>query len=395
MKLQSPVITVTALALVSIIVGCNTPMPPQPQPIPDSSTPPEVEVPTKPTPTPTKPMSPVITEEPTSPAPPEPSIPDTSTPPVTYDIPPGTADPDLTVDVYVPEKVWPGTTLLADLHVADRPRIIEVNLHGEIVWEYLVPTELARYTNPGFDVEWLPNDNVLFVLPRNGVYEINRDGNVIWSYLQPKVSHDADRLPNGNTLMAWGGVDTKKDAQVREVNPSGETVWSWRFGDHFDQPPYSDISDEGWTHTNAVSRLENGNTLISPRNFNILVEVDTEGNVVRTIGEGTLKGQHDPEVQPNGNILLANHGRPHLAIEYDPDSGSVVWQSKGFPVESIPVRDADRLPNGNILITASTRIVEITPDGELVWRLLLGNIDFQTKMDSSGLGFYKAERING
>ena len=347
------------------------------------------------TPTPAEPLPPVKDTPPTSPAPPETSLPDTSTLPVKYDMPRGTADPDITVDVYVPEKVWPGTTLLADLHVADRPRIIELNLRGEIVWEYLVPAGLAQYTNPGFDVEWLPNDNVLFVLPRHGVYEINRDGDTVWSYLQPKVSHDADRLPNGNTLMAWGGGDTKQDAQAREVNPDGETVWSWRAGDYFDRPPYSDIDDEGWTHTNAVSRLENGNTLISPRNFNFLVEVDAEGNVVRTIGEGTFKGQHEPEIQSNGNILLANHGRPHRVIEYNPESDSVAWQSKGFSPDVTPVRDADRLPNGNILITAATVTVEIAPDGELVWRMLLGNIDFQNKRDRRGRGFYKAERVGG
>jgi hypothetical protein len=39
--------------------------------------------------------------------------------------------------------------------------------------------------------------------------------------------------------------------------------------------------------------------------------------------------------------------------------------------------------------------VEIAPDGELVWRMLLGNIDFQTQRDRGGLGFYKAERVGG
>jgi len=95
------------------------------------------------TPTPAEPLPPVKDTPPTSPAPPETSLPDTSTLPVKYDMPRGTTDPDITVDVYVPEKVWPGTTLLADLHVVGRPRIIEINLRGEIVWEYLVPAGLA------------------------------------------------------------------------------------------------------------------------------------------------------------------------------------------------------------------------------------------------------------
>lgn len=120
--------------------------------------------------------------------------------------------------------VWAGTTLFSDYHIPERPRIIEVNMLGEIVWEYQVPQNLRQYINPGFDVEWLPNNNILFVLPRNGVYEIDRNGNTVWSYLNNKVSHDADRLPNGYTLVAWGGGDRVSEAQVKEISPKGEIV---------------------------------------------------------------------------------------------------------------------------------------------------------------------------
>jgi len=101
----------------------------------------------------------------------------------TKPMPRGALDPDIYVDVYRSDRAWAGTTLLPDNHNLERPRIIEVNMLGEIVWEYLVPQNLRRHTNPGFDVESLANNNVLFVLPRNGVYEIERNGNVVWSYL--------------------------------------------------------------------------------------------------------------------------------------------------------------------------------------------------------------------
>ena len=305
-------------------------------------------------------------------------------------MPRGNSDPDISVDVYHSDKAWAGTTLLADNHNPGRPRIIEVNMLGEIVWEYRVPQDLRQYTNPGFDVELLSNNNILFVLPRHGVHEIDRNGKVVWSYLDKKVSHDADRLPNGNTLVVYGNEDSPSDAQVKEINPKGEIVWAWYAKDHFYKSPYKDIYDQGWTHTNAVTRLPNGNTLISPRNFNFLVEVDPQGAVVRTIGEGIFRYQHDPEVLPNGRILLANHRRPHRAIEIDPKTGKIVWQSAGF--ERGGVRDADRLQNGNTLITTWTKIVEVTAGGEIVWRLTLQNVTFGRK-EGSGLGFYKAERI--
>lgn len=303
------------------------------------------------------------------------------------------ADSDIHVDIYNPDKAWKGTTLLADNHRQNRSRIIEVNMQGRIVWEYLLPEYLKKYTNPGFDVERLPNNNILFVLPLRGVYEINRSGDIVWSYVDSKVSHDADRLPNGNTLVVFGGWDGLSDAQVKEIDSKGKIVWAWHARNHFNKPPYKDIHNEGWTHTNAASRLPNGNTLISLRNFNFVAEVDPRGKVVRTIGEGIFQAQHDPEMLPQDHLLVANHSVPHRAIEVALNTGKIVWQSPGFERDAAPVRDANRLPNGNTLVTASTRIVEFTPQGEIVWQLKLRVVNFRNRRDRSGLGFYKAERI--
>ncbi len=311
--------------------------------------------------------------------------------------PRGTADPAFAVDVMVPEKIAPGTTLTEDLHDLAHPRIIDVNMPGEIVWEYDVPGDLINYVNPGFSVVPLQNGNILAVFPRNGVYEINRTSrDVVWKYLDPKASHDAERLGNGDTLVVDGGYgqDTLQDAEVREVSPQGQVVWSWYARDHgFNQAPYTGISDQGWTHTNAASQLQNGDILISLRNFNLTAEVDREGNVVRTMGEGIMVQQHDPEVEPNGNILFANPGRPPAAIEIDP-SGKVVW-TYVVPMDpgSSPTRDADRLENGNTLITAANRLIEVTPQGEIVWQFRLNNIVFTGRSDAESRGFYKATRI--
>jgi outer membrane protein assembly factor BamB len=195
--------------------------------------------------------------------------------------PHGVADPAFVVDVTTPEKIAQGTTLLGDLHDLTRPRIVEVNTLGEIVWKYDIPSTLINYINPGLSVVPLQNGNILAAFPRNGVYEINRTTKeVVWKFIDPKVSHDAERLGNGNTLVVDGGYgsDTIEDAQVREINPQGQVVWSWYAKDHgFNQAPYKSISDQGWTHTNAASRLENGDTLVSLRNFNLTVEVDRDG----------------------------------------------------------------------------------------------------------------------
>lgn len=304
----------------------------------------------------------------------------------------GTSDPAFIVDISVPEKIWPGTTILADNHDASHPRIIEVNRLGEIVWEYSLPDELKSYTNPGWDVEVLKNGNILTVLPRNGVYEINRNKQVVWKYLDRQISHDADRLSNGNTLIAFGASDTAGDAQVKEIDPSGNRVWSWYAKDVFTGPEYASISEEGWTHTNAVSRLDSGNTLISLRNFNFIAEVNPAGKLVKTIGKGYLKAQHDPLVLSNGNILVANHWAPQEVIEIDP-AENIVWNYTIQNRQSWPVRDANRLPNSNTLITECDRIIEVTKDGQVVWQFRLVT-PFTDRASTASKGFYKAERIS-
>ena len=312
----------------------------------------------------------------------------------------GKPDPAIKVNVFNKEKVWPGTTLLNDNHDEEWPRIIEVNMLGEVVWEYVISRDLWEgepHRSMDRDVELLESGNILLGLPQRGIFEIDRDGDVVWSHLDEKISHDVDRLPNGNTLYNFGGGDTMDDAQVKEVTPEGDIVWSWHAKDHFNREPYKDIDDYGWTHNNAVERLENGNTLLSPRNFGLLIEVDSSGSVVRTMGEGLLHNAHDPEFLPNGNILVANHAKPHSVIEFDPDTGEVVWQFrptyKGKGMFVIPLRDADQLPNGNVLITGYGTIYEVTREGEIVWQLVLK--DKETALEGwHNFGFYKAQRIS-
>ena len=105
---------------------------------------------------------------------------------------------------------------------------------------------------------------------------------------------------------------------------------------------------------------------------------------VRTIGEGILKHPHEPEVLHNGNILIADHLKPHEMIELDPDTNEIVWgylppykqigRELGLGKEAMwkvlsPIRDCDTLPNGNVLMTAYGMVLEATKAGEIVWQL--------------------------
>jgi hypothetical protein len=309
---------------------------------------------------------------------------------------------DIYVDIYNASRACNGTTLFADLHDSNNPRLIEVDMLGNIVWEYIIPDSLKQHQNPGMDVELLPNGNILFVLPGYGVHEIDRSGTLIWSLLDDKISHDADRIPNGNTIYVYGDDDTVNDDHVKEVNPAGQIVWSWSAKDTYNVPPYDTIDRQGWVHTNAVTRMQNGNTLVNLRNFNLSAEVDPTGSVVWSFNWGSLYSSsstigfdpHEPEVQPNGNVLIClQWDTPYQIVEINKSTGQPVWQYHRDYLRTS--RDSDRLPNGNTLIvgvlsdTEDSVIFEVTPAGEIVWQLKVKDVPATGKPG----WFYKAQRI--
>jgi hypothetical protein len=85
--------------------------------------------------------------------------------------------------------------------------------------------------------------------------------------------------------------------------------------------------------------------------------------------------QHDPQVLESGHLLLFdNQGRADSSSvqEIDPASGDVAWAYRGSekePFYSLTCGTAQRLPNGNTLITESDygRAFEVTEGGETVW----------------------------
>ncbi len=312
------------------------------------------------------------------------------------------------VDIYNPAKACNGVTMLFDLHDETNPRVLEVDMLGRVTWQYMLPSSLKGPIPVGPDAKPLANGNMLLTLSTKGVYEISRAGDIVWSLSDPKVSHDADRLANGNTLVVFGNNDTPDDAQIKEVDVSGKTVWSWSAKSVYYVEPYKSISIQGWTHTNAATRLANGNTLVNMRNFDITAEISPAGALVWSFDWGSLGVSgvepHDPEIQPNDNLLVCLHApSPYQAVEIRRSTGEVVWTyrraGQGMPALRT-TRDCNRLANGNTLIlsvlTQSTNstdddesvIFEVTPAGEIVWQLRLKNAPIG---QSPGV-FYKAYR---
>jgi len=303
----------------------------------------------------------------------------------------GTPSLGFEVTIYDADKACNGTTFFVYKYV-DPDILYEVDMNGEPVWEYELPEEMGSNQT---EAELISNDSILIVNQSIGLAIINRNGDILWEYDDPKVSHDADLLDNGNILYIFGMGDAKIDTIVKEITPDGDLVWWWRAFEYFNYPPYSEINpgtEDGWTHINTVSRLDNGNTLVSLRNFDMIVEINPDGTPVDTIID-VIDSPHDPQLIDDEHILVA-HQTPivHSAINYNKATDVIEWRFDDSTQCDMPMRDVNLLPNGNILITCASRLIEVIPStNEIVWQLELTDSLFPG--EGAGKGFYKAERI--
>jgi len=294
------------------------------------------------------------------------------------------------------DQTLPGTVIFGIRGQAPgfQDRIVEVDRRGTVLWEYRLSPGLHAFG----EVRTLPNHDVLYIetsgaLPAlspdvpKWVVEVDRAKNIVRHDLVP-ATHHAEILPSGNLLL----VDSGRD-RVTEMNPHGDVVWTWDAheqlrsygpsnfvgmseadaGSRSIQNAYADFREGGllnpeWTHMNSAQRLSNGDTLISLRNFDLVIEVDRSGRTVWSFGPLIIKHQHCAWMLENGDLLISDNGNGRI-IEVNRQQ-QIVWQySQGLNFATQGC--AYRLPSGNTLITDATnhRILEVSPSSQLVWEL--------------------------
>ncbi len=250
------------------------------------------------------------------------------------------------------------------------------------------------------------------------IQEIDWDGNVVWEYTGTEISkymhHDFDKLPNGNILvLAWeemtpegmtrvqGGLEGEEfvdpetgekkiwsDAIYEIDYKTKEIVWEWHAEEELeieDYPLFPLNNRHEWTHANTVEFLPEGNPyngkpaiMTSFRQPDVIMIIDYETkDVLWEWGSGEIKVQHDPTLLDNGNILLFDNGmqKPDTmrsgipasrVLEVNPKTNEIEWEYtgdglRGFRFFSGVISGAQRLPNGNTLITEGVpgRIFEV------------------------------------
>jgi hypothetical protein len=290
------------------------------------------------------------------------------------------------IDVFEPGRAWGGYNLV--LFKRRMPMLIDMN--GRVVhsWPDVRAVGRARLLGDGHLV-YIGIDDVL--------REVDWQGRLVREFRIGDEDyfphHDFSKLDDGRLVAIYRSVLDRTD-DVVFITPDGEVEWTWHSLEHlaseFTEEPFR---EEDLTHVNSVqvlpdnpwfrdgdNRFRPGNLLISARHLDAVYIVDREnGRIVWRYGtdldwqhEAVMNGPHLPGA---GHILIFNN-RNHAAqrdsrvIELDPRDGRIVWSYSHDTFFTDIAGVAQKLPNGNVLITSSRggRIFEVTPDGDVVWQ---------------------------
>jgi len=187
--------------------------------------------------------------------------------------------------------------------------------------------------------------------------------------------HDADRVGPDT----WAVADLFDDRAFVVNTTTGLIEWEWAAAEDFELD--SGGSNKGdWTHINDIEQVRGDQFMLSLRNHDQVVFVDQETGLVENMTLGadddydTLYEQHNPDYIPaerGGPSVVVADSENNRIVEYQREGEEWVrsWTYADAKMEW--PRDADRLPNGNTLITDthSNRIIEINGSGDVVWKV--------------------------
>lgn len=197
-----------------------------------------------------------------------------------------------------------------------------------------------------WDAERLADGNLLLTeFSVSHVREVDRNGKTVWLYDKLKNPYDADRLDLG-ALAGMTLICDTFGGRVVVVKPDGTEYWSYGDHDHESIRPFD------------CDLTAKGTFLIADVLHDRIVEIDMHGFVLWEAKD--LPNAHDADRLPNGNTLVTLRHKGAV-VELDRD-GKVVWQLADLSTPS----DADRLPNGHTLVAEKGRVREFDRDGKVV-----------------------------
>ena len=237
---------------------------------------------------------------------------------------------------------------------------------GKVVWEFHDPAGNGEIS----DAVLLSNGNVLFA-HQHGVKLIDANKKVLWNYDAPAGAEIHTAQPIGKDRVLY--VQNSDPAKVVVVN-----IVTGKTEREFTLPVKNPQSVHG--HFRHARLTDAGTLLVAHMDLNKIAEYDSTGKEVwsNTPGIATWSAER----LKNGNTLITG---ARMVREVSP-AGATVWE---FSPADVPdylfnsMQIAKRLPNGNTLIntwfnqwdgpvnpaTAPVQALEVTPDKKIVWAL--------------------------
>lgn len=327
--------------------------------------------------------------------------------------------PKLTVGARKEKKMQAGWTLFNVTNWFKRPplTVAMVDSEGRYRWYHQLST-----SDSGDDTVVEVIDDGAHILvggnrKHRGPRLLDWEGNVVWKE-DFQMHHDIQATEDGKYFYFLTRADNCQGSYNTGViakysREKEKVVERWPFC-HYYTPPQKNPKND-WDHLNAIEFFPNGeDVLLSGRHLHTLYKFDLESEKLEwklgLHGEFGLPDtdqfyrQHAPEIQPNGNILVYDNGTHlmgvnrrysrALEISYDADEMTAkgVWSYVSEAKYYTWIwGDADRLENGNTLITYGYRhkkgkpstLQEVTPSKQKVWELQM----------PVSWSWYRAERI--
>jgi hypothetical protein len=310
------------------------------------------------------------------------------------------------VTLHDPARAFAGYNLAVSGHA---PAAQLLDMQGRVVHSWSLPYDevpgAPAVEDPQLVDAWryarlLPGGELLALYEGHALVKLDRSSHLLWAY-NGRAHHALDVGADGSiyalarraALVPWvHPTEAVLADSVVQLSPEGQVLREVSVLGCFERSPYRSLVENRTApygdvlHTNAVVLLDGslaedmpafrrGNVLISMRHTHALAVLDLDAGTVTWAATGMWKLQHDPRVLPNGRILLfdnAGYGWSSQVIEVEPRTARIAWAYRGSPPESffsLFCGAAQRLPNGNTLITESCqgRAFEVTRAGETVW----------------------------
>ena len=316
------------------------------------------------------------------------------------------------VSTYDPQKSFEGLNLYLSGHA---PSAILMDMEGNPLhmWHYAFEKAWDDYPGPENEdhrffwrrVHLYGNGDLLAIFEGLGMIKLDRNSNLLWTsgFMQ---HHDLDVHENGDiyVLTRMGAliprINKRKPVIEDSITIMGPDGWMKRSFSLIEAlerfPEYTTYWNRAKQkrgdifHTNSLEILDGsaasknpafakGNLLVSMRSLNAIFVVDPNAEQVLWAYSADFEEPHDPQVLPNGNLLLFDNlggspkrGRSRM-LEYRLPSMDLAWTYEGTPWDHFFTKGcgmAQRLPNQNTLITETDtgRAFEVTPEGEIVWQ---------------------------